>query len=113
MVIGRIANRCSASVRNRSGSAERSTASTGPLAPAGSRRSAQVAQDSSAPTSARRTSNSIPPVCTEWFDGGVNENENVLQSAFDRYVSAVDEIVATGEWSKFADLFTEDATYCE
>jgi hypothetical protein len=43
----------------------------------------------------------------------VSENENVLQFGFDRYVSAVEEIAATGEWSRFADLFTEDATYCE
>ena len=40
-------------------------------------------------------------------------NENVLQSGFERYVQAVEEIAASGEWSRFADLFTEDATYCE
>jgi hypothetical protein len=40
-------------------------------------------------------------------------NENVLQSGFDRYVGAVEEIAATGDWARFADLFTEDATYCE
>jgi hypothetical protein len=40
-------------------------------------------------------------------------DENVLQSAFDRYVQAVEEIGASGDWARFADLFTEDATYCE
>lgn len=43
----------------------------------------------------------------------MTENENVLQSGFDRYVSAVESITARGAWSEFADLFTEDATYCE
>jgi hypothetical protein len=40
-------------------------------------------------------------------------DQNELQKAFDAYVTAVDEIARTGEWSRFADLFTEDATYCE
>ena len=40
-------------------------------------------------------------------------NENVLQSGFERYVAAVEEIAASGDWARFADLFTEDATYCE
>ncbi|MBO9523945.1 MAG: nuclear transport factor 2 family protein [Nocardioidaceae bacterium] len=40
-------------------------------------------------------------------------NENVLQFGFDRYLHAVEEIAASGDWSRFADLFTEDATYCE
>ena len=43
----------------------------------------------------------------------VTENENVLQSGFDRYVRSVEEIAAAGDWARFADLFTEDATYCE
>lgn len=37
----------------------------------------------------------------------------MLQSAFDRYLSAVEAVVATGDWSAFADMFTEDATYSE
>jgi uncharacterized protein (TIGR02246 family) len=36
-----------------------------------------------------------------------------LQRAFDDYVAAVEEVCRTGDWSAFADLFTEDATYCE
>jgi hypothetical protein len=40
-------------------------------------------------------------------------DENVLQSGFDRYVGAVEEIATSGDWASFADLFTEDATYCE
>jgi hypothetical protein len=40
-------------------------------------------------------------------------NENVLQFGFDRYVTAVEEIAGSGDWPRFADLFTEDATYCE
>lgn len=36
-----------------------------------------------------------------------------LQDAFDHYVGTVGQIVACGDWSRFADLFTEDATYCE
>ena len=43
----------------------------------------------------------------------MTQNENVLQSGFERYVRAVEEIAASGDWSRFADLFTEDATYCE
>jgi hypothetical protein len=43
----------------------------------------------------------------------VRQNENVLQSAFECYVTAVEAIASSGEWSRFADLFTEDATYCE
>ena len=43
----------------------------------------------------------------------MTENENVLQSGFARYVSAVEEIAASGDWPQFAELFTEDATYCE
>ncbi|HEX2896386.1 MAG TPA: nuclear transport factor 2 family protein [Marmoricola sp.] len=42
---------------------------------------------------------------------GVDQNQ--LQKAFDAYVAAVDEIARTGDWGRFADLFTEDATYCE
>lgn len=40
-------------------------------------------------------------------------NENTLQSAFDRYVAGVEAIAASGSWSDFAELFTEEATYCE
>ena len=40
-------------------------------------------------------------------------DENQLQKAFDAYVAAVGEIAAAGDWSRFADLFSEDATYCE
>ncbi|HEY0903331.1 MAG TPA: nuclear transport factor 2 family protein [Marmoricola sp.] len=40
-------------------------------------------------------------------------DQNELQKAFDGYVSAVEEIARTGDWAGFADLFTEDATYCE
>lgn len=36
-----------------------------------------------------------------------------LQSAFDRYVARVEEIAESRDWSAFADMFTEDATYCE
>jgi len=43
----------------------------------------------------------------------VTENENMLQSAFDRYLDQVAEIVESGDWSAFADMFTEDATYSE
>jgi hypothetical protein len=43
----------------------------------------------------------------------VNENENVLQSAFQRYLAKVEEICETRDWSAFADMFAEDATYCE
>jgi len=43
----------------------------------------------------------------------VSENENGLQSGFDRYVARVEEIRKSGDWSAFADMFTEDATYCE
>jgi hypothetical protein len=41
------------------------------------------------------------------------EDENTLQSGFERYVRAVAEIARTADWARFADLFTEDATYCE
>ncbi|MEV7398170.1 nuclear transport factor 2 family protein [Aeromicrobium sp. NPDC092404] len=40
-------------------------------------------------------------------------NEQVLQEAFDRYVATVEEISMSRDWSAFADMFTEDATYCE
>ena len=43
----------------------------------------------------------------------MTQNENVLQSGFERYVHAVEGIAASGDWASFADLFTEDATYCE
>lgn len=36
-----------------------------------------------------------------------------LEDAFVRYQEAVVDIVATGDWASFADLFTEDATYEE
>jgi hypothetical protein len=37
----------------------------------------------------------------------------MLQLGFDRYVAGVEEICKSGDWSRFADMFTEDATYCE
>jgi hypothetical protein len=40
-------------------------------------------------------------------------NENTLQSAFDRYLASVEDVVARNDWSAFADMFTEDATYRE
>jgi hypothetical protein len=40
-------------------------------------------------------------------------DRETLQRAFEGYVAAVEEICRTGEWTRFADLFTEDATYCE
>ena len=36
-----------------------------------------------------------------------------LQAAFDRYVARVQEIAESHDWSAFADMFTEYATYCE
>jgi SnoaL-like domain len=45
------------------------------------------------------------------LDPCVDENE--LQKAFDAYVASVDDIARTDDWGRFADLFTEDATYCE
>jgi hypothetical protein len=35
------------------------------------------------------------------------------QAAFDRYVARIEEIRESGDWSGFADMFTEDATYSE
>lgn len=40
-------------------------------------------------------------------------NESVLKAAFDRYAATVEEIRKSGDWSAFADMFTEDATYSE
>ena len=39
--------------------------------------------------------------------------EQMLQAAFDRYAATVEEISVSRDWSAFADMFTEDATYCE
>lgn len=36
-----------------------------------------------------------------------------LESAFQHYQDEVASIAGSGEWSRFADLFTEDATYRE
>lgn len=36
-----------------------------------------------------------------------------IESAFLRYQEEVDRIAGSGDWSHFADLFTEDATYVE
>ena len=36
-----------------------------------------------------------------------------LESAFQDYQDAVDRIAGSGDWARFADLFTEDATYVE
>ena len=38
---------------------------------------------------------------------------SVLQAAFDRYVAQVEQISVSRDWSAFADMFAEDATYCE
>jgi hypothetical protein len=40
-------------------------------------------------------------------------NENTLQLGFDRYLARVEEICESRDWSAFADMFTEDATYSE
>ncbi len=40
-------------------------------------------------------------------------DENMLQAAFDRYTATVEEISESRDWSAFADMFAEDATYCE
>lgn len=37
----------------------------------------------------------------------------MLQKSWDNYLATVDGICASGDWSAFADMFTEDATYCE
>jgi len=36
-----------------------------------------------------------------------------LESAFQDYQDEVDRIAGSGDWARFADLFTEDATYVE
>ena len=36
-----------------------------------------------------------------------------LEAAFLAYQRAVEDIVASGDWSRFAELFTEDAEYVE
>ena len=36
-----------------------------------------------------------------------------LETAFQAYQDEVDRIAGSGDWSRFADLFTEDATYVE
>ena len=36
-----------------------------------------------------------------------------LETAFQHYQDEVESIATTGEWARFADLFTEDATYVE
>jgi hypothetical protein len=36
-----------------------------------------------------------------------------ISQAFDQYKAKVAEITASGDWSPFADLFTEDAVYIE
>jgi hypothetical protein len=36
-----------------------------------------------------------------------------LEAAFQDYQDEVDRIAGSGDWSRFADLFTEDATYVE
>lgn len=36
-----------------------------------------------------------------------------LESAFAAYQATVAQIAASGEWSRFADMFTEDAEYVE
>lgn len=36
-----------------------------------------------------------------------------LETAFQQYQDVVEGIAGSGEWARFADLFTEDATYVE
>ena len=36
-----------------------------------------------------------------------------LESAFQHYQDQVERIAGSGDWGRFADLFTEDATYVE
>ncbi|WP_395693394.1 nuclear transport factor 2 family protein [Nocardioides sp.] len=36
-----------------------------------------------------------------------------LEAAFQHYQDEVDRIAGSGDWARFADLFTEDATYRE
>jgi uncharacterized protein (TIGR02246 family) len=36
-----------------------------------------------------------------------------IERAFEHYQATVREITGSGDWSRFADLFTEDATYVE
>lgn len=55
--------------------------------------------------------NSLPRTGSGWFDVGVDKN--VLQKSWETYLSTVDGICASGDWSAFADMFAEDATYCE
>ncbi len=43
----------------------------------------------------------------------MTENENTLQLGFERYLKQVEEICESRDWSAFADMFTEDATYSE
>ncbi|HLY34653.1 MAG TPA: nuclear transport factor 2 family protein [Jatrophihabitantaceae bacterium] len=40
-------------------------------------------------------------------------NRAELADAFEHYQRHVEDVVKTGEWARFADLFTEDATYVE
>jgi hypothetical protein len=40
-------------------------------------------------------------------------DKNVLQKSWEAYLATVDGICASGDWSAFADMFTEDATYRE
>lgn len=39
--------------------------------------------------------------------------ESMLRTAFARYVETVEEISRSRDWSAFADMFAEDATYSE
>jgi hypothetical protein len=50
-------------------------------------------------------------VDTETPQPGIDAAE--IETAFSGYQDAVTAIVASGDWSRFADLFTEDATYEE
>jgi hypothetical protein len=36
-----------------------------------------------------------------------------LEAAFEKYQRHVEDVAATGQWERFADLFTADATYVE
>jgi hypothetical protein len=43
----------------------------------------------------------------------MTHSREAIAQAFRHYQSEVAGIAATGEWARFADLFTEDATYEE
>lgn len=38
-------------------------------------------------------------------------HEGILSAAFDAFRARVEQIIASGDWASFADLFTDDAVY--